>query len=289
MPSLRYLIAVCVAIGIVNCATTAQERSQAEVRRQARSRIDIAAPGNEQDVAYVLPDFRTDSPLYCFVNLPCDTNVSRTTLLVLDGDVLYFDRDFDRDLTEPESKIDAEENQGLPANSLRFRIPTIKAGNREHREFTLTVSPLRSRNDNSASAVAVLDKNSEALSFEMYLEVHLDRFQSIGINGNVPTYISHRDQNGVLQFGVTPQQAPRINFCGDLEVRMSDKNKFHVGSSTEVSLVLGFPGHGPGSFAAISYQGVVPPSVFPEVILEFTGEATGGVGQSTTHTIRHRC
>src|SRR5262245_35501430 len=76
-------------------------------------------------------------PRYCLTVFGPDAKTR--VWLVLDGDVLYADRNGDGDLTEPDKKIVATRNE---YGGREFRIGSVRDGPLVHEDLTVTASPI---------------------------------------------------------------------------------------------------------------------------------------------------
>ncbi len=248
----------------------------------------VAQKPNENTTGYKLPAFKSDRPRFCLLKLPTGEDKSQACLLAVDGSTLFIDLNFNKDLTDPSEQIVAKKDQGSSKLDSVFEIPVIQAGSRKHRAFALTVSPLKNRDENDSRIKKILKHEPTADSYELHLDVEMSRFHGIGVGGRVPATAGYEDLNGVLQFDANPVNAPQINFTGDFEVRLSQEIDLRVGSNIEVNLLVGTSGKGPGTFAAFSYHGVVPETVFPRLTLE-TRSIEDDTKLVSKFDITHRC
>ena len=221
----------------------------------------------EKSSGYKLPTFKSDRPRFCLLKLPTGGDESKACLIAVDDSTLFIDLNFNKDLTEPSERITAKKLDGLSKLDSVFEIPVIQTGSRSHRAFVLTVSPLKNRDKTDSRIEKILSHDPAADSYELSLEIELRQFQGIGAGGSVPATAGYEDLSGILQFGANPADAPQINFTGDFEVRLSEDIKLRLGSNTEVTVLVGTSGKGPGTFAAFSYHGVVPETAFPRLKL----------------------
>ena len=251
-------------------------------------RMAVAQEPNETISNLKLPTFHSDRPRFCLLNLPSGNGNSQSCLIAVDDSTLFIDLNFNRDLTEESERIVAKNKQGLSESDSEFEVPVVEAGNRRHREFVLTVSPLKRRDKNDIRIKTILEQDPAAESYELSLEIDTSQFHGIGAGGNIPVSAGFEDLNGVLQFSSDPAKAPLINFAGEFEVRPDNIVKLRSGSSTEVTFLVGTSGKGPGTFAAYSYHGVVPDTVFPRLTLESRNSENGSKLVSATD-ITQRC
>ena len=248
----------------------------------------VAQTPTEKASGYKLPAFKSDRPRFCLLEFPAGNGESRLCLVAVDDSTLYIDLNSNQDLTEKSERIEARKQIGLSELNSLFEVPVLSIGSCVHRALTLTVSPLGSREKNDPRIQAILKQDPTADSYELSVEIEKFPFQGIGAGGRVPARVGYKDLEGVLRFDADPARAPRISFAGDFEIRLSDTTKLRVGSSTEINLVIGTRGTGAGTFAAFSYYGVVPESVFPRFTIE-TNSHESGSRTNSTFDVTHRC
>jgi len=53
--------------------------------------------------------------------------------------------------------------------------------------------------------------------------------------------------------------------------------------------VVGSPGHGPGTFAMVDYEGTIPKGVFPKIEISFAGVKSGDPPQRELFELKERC
>src|SRR5262249_6470763 len=72
------------------------------------------------------------------------------------------------------------------------------------------------------------------------------------------------DLAGVLQFAATPAEAPVIHCGGPLQITFyGELPTLRVGQASDLVLVVGTPGVGPGTFAKLGYEEVTPKNAKP--------------------------
>ncbi len=96
------------------------------------------------------------------------------------------------------------------------------------------------------------------------------------------------DSRGLLQFAHRPEEAPVIHFGGPWSIEAATRS-LTIGATSEFSLRFGTPGLRSGSFASVSYEGVVPESVFPELEFTFPGKDPGAEPITRRYTLKYRC
>lgn len=237
---------------------------------------------------YQLPEFKTDSPEFCFLKFPGGNSTYQTVLIVIDGSTLFYDRNSNRDLTESDEFVNSTKHNWQSDRDYRFQIDQIRVETLNHRSVRLEVSPLEKYDREDRRIKDILKLRPKANCFGLSAEIEDERFHGKGFDGRVVVFVGISDFDGVLQFGDSVATAPTINFCGELEIRLSGETKLRPDSETDVVTVVGTPGKGPGTFASIGYEDVIPESIHPNAILEVTSLATGQTTK-TEFELGHRC
>jgi hypothetical protein len=189
------------------------------------------------------PAYQSGAPKYCLVVFGPE---ARTRVwLVRDGDHLYADLDATGDLTGKDK-----------------RIPVKRQG--EGIE-TATTPPLPARDGvppNTRLKVKFFGGQVELLALG-------DRVQ----------YVS-ADANGLFRFSDRMGSAPIVHFGGPLTLSPNDPTTFRRGpKGTKLSVKVGTPGVGPGTFAAVYHgdlPGVVPKRLAPVADITFPPRVAGG-------------
>lgn len=233
-----------------------------------------------------LPEFASESPEYCRVSFP-GSESPKTILFILDSTTLYVDRNGNADLTEENERVQTEQNLKVSERDLHFRIGEIKVGQFVHKSIHLTVTPLENFDRNVLRISELLKANPKANAFQMSAEIQHEHVVGSG-DGRVLTLLNIQDIDGILQFGSSPDLAPLIDFAGPLEVRLLEAARLRPGSETEVVVAVGTKGTGPGTFAAISYENVIPENAWPRLSLT-TKSSDGGPPVVSAFDMQNRC
>ena len=216
------------------------------------------SPNHRLAAKYKLPKFDTESPKFCVWNFPRD-NGTHEVLVAWDDNVLYCDRNGNRDLTEPNERIDRTVNKHLPKGYRQFEVDEIVVGNKSHLSTILSIlTSDRSTDDNS-------QKNVQTNGFSITSQIQTDRFRGLGVDGRVKVSVAVDDFAGKLEFGKSIEDAPTINFLGELQIRMSGKAKLRPGGADQVYTLIGTNGDGRGTFAYLQYQDVIPENAYPTI------------------------
>ena len=237
---------------------------------------------------YTLPKFKTDSPQFCFLKFPAGNSKYQAVLIVTDGSTLFYDRNANRDLTESDEFVNSTTHNWQSDRDYRFQIDQIRVGALNHRSVRLEVSPLENYDREDRRIKDILKLRPKANCFGLSAEIEDERFHGKGFDGRVVVFVGISDFDGILQFGDSVATAPTINFCGELEIRLSDETKLRPDAVTDVVTVVGIPGKGSGTFALIGYEDVIPESIHPKAILEVTSLETGQTTK-TEFELGHRC
>jgi hypothetical protein len=207
--------------------------------------------------------------------------------LVLDGDVLYVDRNGNGDLTAADKKVRRERAHGQVPGTFRCGAIVAADGKARYRRLTVSGSP-----QEGAMAVTI--------------NVGGRHVQSAGV-----------DADGILLFADSPGQAPVVHFDGPLTVGQVPAtevvrtatfgrkgNRTEVIRETTVGVLLprferraknvdlrvavGTVGQGQGTFAAIHRKGLAT-GVQPVAELEFPNREPAKGPIRLTLALRHRC
>lgn len=202
------------------------------------------------------PAYQSKSPKYCL--LVFGPEAEMRVWLVLDGDVLYVDRNANGDLTEQGERL-AIHSDLLPHHVFHAKNLADKDGKVKVTGLLLT------RFDN-------LTRNQIAVSFEG------KRRQYVGTG-----------PEGDLQFADRPQEAPVIHFGGPLTLRLSRPLELAAGNTAqELYVEVGTPGLGKGTFAALAYEAVTK-DVHPVAVIEFPSKKSGGKPVPVRVELTSRC
>lgn len=205
------------------------------------------------------PTYKT-KPKYCL--LVFGPEAKTRIWLVLDGDVLYVDRNGNGDLTEPSERI---EPHGVTLTG--FLLPGQKEP--DAKRFSCEIAK---------------NKTVELLKIDNdYLQVDFKNTDE-----KFGAAASH-DADGYLRFAEKPNDAPIIHFDGPLTFRLSTGQSVKRGEKPGTLFTnIGTPGVGLGTFASITCE-TAPASVHPIVEVEFPSKKPQGVPVKRRFTLDHRC
>jgi hypothetical protein len=236
----------------------------------------------------IAPPARTSGmiePVYCgkapkYALLAFGPSASERVWLVHDGDTLYVDRNGDGNLTRTNKRVRAEKKpDGNPKqDGYDFQAGELAVGGRTHKGLSVWFVPLqryaeRPRGKQTDVKAALL-KDPQALAAFIRLDVSVPNIEGGGLDGRVECFAGPFDMSGVLQFAESPDQAPVINFANPWQITFeSQPPALRIGASTQVTLVIGSPGVGPGTFAQLCYERTVPAGARP--VLELSIPSPG--------------
>jgi hypothetical protein len=208
--------------------------------------------------------------------------------LVRDGDTLYADKDGNGRLTDPGEQVAAQKD----GQDLTFPVGTVRVGGREHRNLTVRASRLSGWGDAVTAhpaSQAALKKDRDADLMNVSAEVEVPGLRGGGDDGRLQVG-ARIDAGGPLVFGDTPADAPVLHFGGPLHLRAEEarptlyRNVVH-----DLMLVVGTPGVGPGTFAMVGYDGLIPPGAFAVVEAEYPPAKPGDPPVRQRYELRERC
>jgi RNA polymerase sigma factor (sigma-70 family) len=223
------------------------------------------------------PAYETKSPHYAL--LAFGPRATDRVWLVHDGATLYVDRKADGDLTDPADKLAGEISPGGTAKDafIRYVVGDLSVGGRVHKNLKVYADLLTESHNSVESrenAKAALAANPKARAYTVYLEVDWPGLKGKGEGGRTKQAAGPVDGRGALLFGVRPAEAPVICFGGPLQITFEAQPPvMKLGWDNTAIMVVGSAGHGPGTTAALAYDGTIPDSVVPIVEATFPSRA----------------
>jgi hypothetical protein len=210
------------------------------------------------------PAYQSKSPKYCL--LVIGPEATTRVWLVLDGDVLYIDRNGNGDLTDKGERV--ERQKGKLSQFMAGDVLDAD-GKTRHRSFL----------------VMQAEEQDETVTFVAGM-----------VNGK-HMFMAGADSLGTLQFADRPQDAPVIHFGGALRMGLSTKfsksgkAEFVRGEKgEELYAWAGTPGLGKGTFAALMHQvGGVPADVHPVAEIEFPNKKANSPPVKAKIILKQRC
>jgi hypothetical protein len=240
------------------------------------------------------PVYRTKKPTYGL--LLFGPQGKDRVWLVRDGNTLYVDRNGNGDLTEPGEKVEAEKQAGPSSDEegYTFEVGDITVGGRTHRGLKVLFGALKELAATSIGkrpdVQAALARDPHAMAAAIQVDIQVDGLKGGGLGGRVQYQAGPIDLTGVYQFAARPADAPAVHLGGPLEVTFwGDLPTLRVGRSTELMLVVGTPGTGPGTFAMVAYSGTVPKDARPMARVSLPPAKPGAPPLEGKWGIKGRC
>jgi hypothetical protein len=216
--------------------------------------------------------------------------------LVHDGDALYVDRNGNGDLTEPGEKVLAEKRAGGdPAEEgYSFQAGDVTVGGRTHKGLVVGFTPLKRYAGASLGkrpdVKAALAKDPKAAAVNLGVDVEVPGLKGGGLGGRAAFSAGPIDLTGVFLFADKPGDAPAVHLGGPLQITFyAELPTLRVGRGTELGLVVGTPGVGPGSFAMLGYEDTIPKSVKPVAEVSLPPAKPGAPPLKEKWVIESRC
>jgi hypothetical protein len=227
-------------------------------------------------------------PKYCL--LVFGPRARTRVWLVQDGDVLYVDRNGNGDLTEPGEKVAAEKRKGHDRGdgTYTFAVGELREGGMRHLNLVVSVDDLNRVKHSLPEAEALLRHDAQAREYSVQLEVEVPGYQGPATGGRL-VQGAHLDASGLLQFADRPQDAPVIHFGGPWAMGLYQQATLWLDRTNDLGLVFGTPGLGPGTFAYVGHEGVVPDDPAPRVEITFPPREPGGPPVRAGYELKQRC
>ena len=237
------------------------------------------------------PVYQSKTPKYCLLVFGAEARVR--VWVVLDGDVMYLDRNGNGDLTEPGKRFDARFSRHYPD------VPRPELS--ERREFDIDRLP---RPRTTPPMDAILSCFPGVKWFHIDQEVFRDDYipkderEQLALDYlrarpvRVAVFLDHRryEQDGHANFADRPQDAPVIHFDGPLTLCV-DEAKFgplelRRGETSELYAKLTTPGL--NAYAVISNDG--PPDSAPPIVeIDWPANVPGDPPLHSRVELRERC
>lgn len=240
------------------------------------------------------PTYQTKTPRYGL--LAFGAEAADRVWLAWDGNLLYVDRNGNGDLTEPDKKVAAQKSPTGRSDdgAYSFDVGEVTIGGRTHKGLGVGVAPLASYASGSlgtrADVKAALAKDPKAVIFSLAVDADVSGIKGGGLGGRLSFLAGPYDLDGVLQFTGKPVEAPIIHIGGPLQITFyGERPNLRVGRATEFDLVVGTPGHGPGTFAMLAYDGTIPKTAYPMAELACPAAKAGSPPLKERFELKERC
>jgi hypothetical protein len=240
------------------------------------------------------PVYQTKSPKYGL--LAFGPEGKDRVWLVLDGDTLYVDRNGDGDLTEHGKKVAVDKRPGSDPEleGYGFDVGQVTVGGHTHKALYITFRPFKSYP--ACSLVqrpefqAILKKDPQAMAVRLRMDVEVPGMTGGGLGGRLNFIAGPADLAGIFQFADKPADAPIVRLGGPLQITFDGElPSLRVGRTTDLDLVVGAPGIGPGTFAMLSYGNTIPDAAKPVAELFLPSAIPGERPVGVKYELRSRC
>jgi hypothetical protein len=211
------------------------------------------------------PVYQSKSPKYCL--LVIGPEAKTRIWLVLDGDVLYIDRNGNGDLTEKGERVEKQQKGKLS----QFQVGDV----------------LDADGKTKHSSIMVMREE----------EMGQTIISVAGMVGGRHMFMAGLDSHGLLEFADRPQDAPILHFGGPLQMGLNAKfsasgklELIRSDKGEELYAWVGTPGLGKGTFAAIMHQvSGIPGDVHPVAEIEFPNKKANGPPLKAKVILKERC
>jgi len=217
--------------------------------------------------------------------------------LVLDGDLLYVDKNGNGNLAEPEESFRGKKDEH---RGMVFKADDITVGAQTYTNLEVRVEALKDYSESYSESPAyqkLLAADAEAPGYNVLVDVPLSR--PIKDEQGRPVtrlrhFVARVDANGFFQFGNSPADAPIVHFGGPWTIWPREGQKFVLGRPEEFTTLIGTPGLGPGTLAGIQYHTLgdnpatfVPKDAHPVLEVAFPGKERESV--TSRYMLKDRC
>ncbi len=234
------------------------------------------------------PAYTTKLPRY--VLLVLGPEAKDRVWLVKDGNVLYVDRNGNGDLTEPAKKLSTKKGNS-PEDGCSFALDELTIGGKTHYHLSVGFCPLKrimfgpNAQRSDAQAILKKDPQTEVLAGLM-LDVRAPHLKS---SGHVTIRTGTFDLNGPLIPAKTAAEAPIVHMAGPLAVTFNDRPVLRRNREMDFALIVGTPGLGAGTFAALHYEDTIPASAHPKCEIVFPASRAGAQPVKKSFEFKERC
>jgi hypothetical protein len=201
------------------------------------------------------PVYQTEAPRFAL--LVFGPNANRRVWLVADGDRLYVDRNGNGDLTERGEIVSGTYSDDGPVS--RFLVRGLRAWNGKFAELSVRLAGETDFND------------------RLHLFLDGRPYQSVTF-----------DAHGSFRFAERAEDAPIVHFGGPLQMALRIEQSLRRGTRDSIMTMIGTPGLGGGTFAALDYPRV-PQRVHPVAEVEFPPAPGQSSPTRVTVPLDYRC
>jgi hypothetical protein len=246
------------------------------------------------------PAYQTKAPRYCLLAFGPDAKTR--VWIVLDGDVIYVDRNGNGDLTDPGERVPMPplkaSKHPLFQEEREVELGDIREGDRTH--TGLTLEQVRARRDLQPKDRDQREFLRQARDlpdgFMYYVRVSVDLSGPPGRTDRPAARVrqsAYGDGAGLLAFAASPKDAPVIHFNGPLTLGLLPGQALIRGDKgAELRASIMTPGLGSGATAYLYHstrQGLVPEDMHPVAEVEFPSAGPGKKPPAARVTLTQRC
>ncbi len=201
------------------------------------------------------PAYQSTEPKYALIVF--GPEATARLWLVADGDRLYVDRNGNGDLTEGDELVSGTlSRDGLVA---RFVVRGLTAW------------------DGKPAALRVALTGETGFNDDLHLILDGKPYQSVSF-----------DDQASFRFAGRSQDAPIVHFGGPLQMSLRIEQSLRRGVRSTVMTMIGTPGLGEGTFAALDFP-MVPPEFNPVAEIELPNPVPGEAPIRSRLSLDHRC
>ena len=236
-----------------------------------------------------LPAFNAESQEYCLLVFGPDAG--KRVWLIRDGGVLYVDRNGNGDLSEPDDRLAAAPKSSKPQDDVfHFAVGDLVDGALLHKDLRVSWFKFDHLRETDSDVRAALESNPKFRACSVAVDVQVPNQVGSGIDGRLPQSAMARDHRGLLRFAARPADAPIIHFGGPWDVTLAGTGeRWRIGRTEELYLVVGTPGIGAGTTADVAYAKVIPPALVPKLQVSFPPASPGAPALIKSFDLTRRC
>jgi hypothetical protein len=198
--------------------------------------------------------------------------------LVLDGKTLYVDRDATGDLNRPGCRVTGESDR---YHDCLFKAGDLTLGGRRYADLQVVVYSAKGSVGSGLDELTMFKEfrtaQPEGRLFAVSVEVPFEKPFADLRDGSPVKGTRHfagpYDATGILQFAARPEDASIIHLGGPWTFGPDGEQKLVRGRNEDLALKLGTPGRGPGTFACICYDNLIPHPAKPKLRVEYPLES----------------
>lgn len=213
--------------------------------------------------------------------------------LVVDGNTLFVDRFGTGNLDQPECRVEGKPD---PCWDLVFEAGDLMIEGQRYKNLQICINIAKNTRRISPDELPALkqlrDSNPDArictVRLEMPFEKLLAKSDEKDAVKTVGRYAGPYDHTGVLQFAARPEDAPIVHFSNTWSFAPEVQYQLVRGRNVVLSLNLGTPGYGPGTFARVPYTDLLPSTARPRLDVEYPLPPEGK-SLKQTYILKERC